>query len=83
MKSADPAYDHLNDPQERKWLTALDPQAVLANAHRMYDWMREQGIGADSYLRELAFTKASDALGVDYDVLYDAWLNEKPEGRRG
>lgn len=29
----------------------------------------------DSFTRELAFTKAADALGIDYDVLYTAWLN--------
>lgn len=74
------AYDHLDNPQEREWLTGLDPQAVLVNAHRMYDWMREQGVGADSYLRELAFTKAANTLGLDYEVLYNAWLNDTPLG---
>lgn len=71
-------YDFLDDTQEREWLTSLDPQVVLANAHRMYDWMAEQGIDTDSFLRELAFTKAAGALGVDYDVLYNSWLDEVP-----
>ncbi len=46
--------------------------------HRFYDYLTECGIPQDSYTRELAFTKASERLGVSYDVLYDAWLNEKP-----
>lgn len=74
-------YDFLDSPKEREWLTALEPQAVLDNAHRMYDWMTEQGIEQDSFLRELAFTKASEALGLDYDVLYQSWLDEIPVRR--
>lgn len=71
-------YDFLDDPQEREWLIGLDPKAVLANAHRIYDWMTEQGVDQDSFLRELAFSKAAEALGIDYDVLYNAWLNQTP-----
>jgi hypothetical protein len=71
-------YEFLDDASEREWLIGLDPQVVLANAHRMYDWMREQGVDVDSFLRELAFTKAAHTLGLDYDVLYNAWLNEVP-----
>ena len=71
-------YEWLTDPAERKWLTDVDPQAVKDNAHRFYDYLTEQGLGPDSYTRELAFQKAADALGLDYDVLYDAWLDEKP-----
>jgi hypothetical protein len=67
-------YSFLTDPAEIEWLTNVDPTAVLANAHRIYDFMAEGGISADSFTRELAFTKASEALGIDYDVLYDAWL---------
>lgn len=72
-----PDYSHLEDPAEREWLTNVDPKDVLNNAHRFYDFMREGGIPVDSYTRELAFTKASEALNVDYEVLYEAWLNEK------
>lgn len=72
-------YDFLDSVQEREWLTALDPKDVLANAHRWYEWVAQFGghLG-DSFIRELAFTKASEALGVDYDVLYNAWLNQVP-----
>lgn len=72
------AYAFLDSKQERDWLIALDPQDVHANAHRMYEWMAEQGIDRDSFLRELAFTKAAEALGIDYDVLYQSWMNETP-----
>ena len=51
---------------------------MRTNAHRMYAWMTEQGIDQDSFLRELAFTKAAEALDLDYEVLYQAWLNEAP-----
>ena len=71
-------YDHLDDPRERRWLSDLCPHDVVENAHRMYDWMRDQGIAPDSYLRELAFEKAATALTLDYDVLYNAWLAERP-----
>lgn len=71
-------YDFLDDPRERQWLIGLQPQAIAANAYRMYDWMTEQEIDPDSFLRELAFTKAADALGVDYDALYTSWLDEVP-----
>ena len=72
-------YEFLDSPREREWLTTLEPQVVLDNAHRFYDFMNEQdGISEDSFLRELAFTKASEALSIDYDVLYDAWVNETP-----
>lgn len=67
-------YSFLTDPAEIEWLTNVDSAAVLANAHRMYDFMAEGGMAPDSFTRELAFTKASDALGIDYDVLYAAWL---------
>lgn len=76
---AEPAEDefsHLDDPAERAWLRSVDPQAVMDNAHRFYDFMREAGIPVDSYTRELAFQKAAKALGVSYDVLYDAWIGE-------
>lgn len=76
--SADTQYAQLDDPGERAWLIALEPKDVVTNAHRMYDWMREQGVDVDSYLRELAFTKAADALGLDYETLYNAWLDERP-----
>lgn len=72
-------YDFLDDQTERDWLIALDPQVVLANAHHWYDWVAQFGgdLG-DSLIRELAFQKASDVLGIDYDVLYKSWLNEVP-----
>lgn len=71
-------YTHLDDPAEREWLTNVSPSDILRNAHRIYDFMREGGMPADSYTRELAFEKAGEVLGIDYDVLYDAWLNQRP-----
>jgi hypothetical protein len=73
-----PDYSFLTDPAEIEWLTNVDPAAVLTNAHRIYDFMTEGGMSPDSFTRELAFTKASDALGIDYDVLYTAWLEVTP-----
>jgi len=77
-EASDPRYAHLEDPAERKWLTNVSPADISRNAHRIYDFMREAGIPADSYTRELAFQKAAEALRIPYDVLYDAWLNETP-----
>jgi hypothetical protein len=71
-------YSFLDDPAEREWLINLDPKDVVAHAHRIYEFMREAGLPAESFIRELAFTKASDALGIDYDVLYTAWLDQVP-----
>lgn len=84
MTTTDPRYAHLTDPRERQWLTEVEPKEVLANAHRFYEWSAEQpllveaGLAFDSYTREQAFAKASEELGIHYDVLYDAWLNEVP-----
>lgn len=69
-----PDYSFLDDPAEIMWLTNVDPSEVLTNAHRMYDFMADGGMSPDSFTRELAFTKASEALGIDYDVIYTAWL---------
>jgi hypothetical protein len=71
-------YPFLADPAERDWLVNVEPKDVLANAHRMYEFMADTGQPAESFIRELAFTKASDALGIDYDVFYEAWLNQVP-----
>lgn len=71
-------FAHLSDPAERVWLTNVSPSDVLRNAHRIYDFMAEGGLPIDSYTREMAFQKASTALGIDYDVLYNAWLNQVP-----
>lgn len=71
-------YSWLDDPAERAWLIAVDPAAVLANAHRIYEFMAEGGMAPDSYTRELAFDKAAAVLKIDYEVLYQAWLDESP-----
>ena len=63
---------------EWEWLDKVSPADVHANAHRMYDFMHETGQPAESVVREAAFAKAAEALGIDYDVLYLAWVNEKP-----
>ena len=70
-----PDYSYLSDPAEREWLTNVVPADVLFNAHRIYDFMAEAGLPAESVVRELAFTKASDALGLSYEVFYQAWLS--------
>lgn len=71
-------YPFLDDPAERAWLTEVSPTDVRDNAHRMYEFMRETGQGAESFIRELAFQKAATALGISYETLYDAWLEERP-----
>lgn len=76
--ATDPRFAHLNDPAERAWLTNLAPSDVVTNAHRFYDYMGECGVPEDSYTRELAFAKAADDLGMDYDILYNAWLYQTP-----
>lgn len=73
-------YAYLDDPAEREWLTKVAPMDVLKNAHRIYDLMAEAGLSAESMIREEAFRKASHALIIDYDVFYQAWLNEMPVG---
>jgi hypothetical protein len=82
-RELDPRFAHLDDPAERAWLTHVPAADVLRNAHRIYEFMKEAGIPADSYTRELAFGKAAADLGVDYDVLHDAWLNDRPVGGSG
>lgn len=77
-ETAPGTYAWLDDRTERDWLMIVKPSRVLANAHRMYDFMRETGTPADSYTRELAFEKTAQALGIDGDVLYDAWVDGKP-----
>ncbi len=71
-------YDYLDDPTEREWLINVAPRDVLANAHRMYDFMAETGMAAESMIRELAFRKAAAVLDLDYDVLYTAWVDQVP-----
>lgn len=57
------------------------PQQVLDNAPRIYEYMNECGQEADSVSREALFDYAADALGVDYDVLYNKWISgAKPIG---
>jgi hypothetical protein len=46
---------------------------IKNNAHRFYDIYE-----VDSIDREHAFTFASEELGIDYGVFYNAWLKEKP-----
>jgi hypothetical protein len=56
----------------------LTPGAIADNAGRIYDWMREVGLAPDSATREALFAFAAEKFGVDYDVFYDAWLEERP-----
>lgn len=50
--------------------TAMD---IVKNAHKFYDVYP-----VDSSDREKAFLFARDELGIKYDDLYDAWLNDQP-----
>lgn len=50
--------------------TAMD---IVKNAHKFYDVYP-----VDSSDREKAFLFACDELGIKYDDLYDAWLNDQP-----
>lgn len=72
--------DPASDPAEVAWLAEVSPTAVRDNAHRMYEFMAETGQPAESFIRELAFSKASEALGLPYDAFYEAWLGETPIG---
>ena len=72
------SYPFLSDPDERQWLIEVSPEAVRDNAHRMYEFMAETGMSAESFIRELAFEKTSEALSIDYDILYNAWLHQRP-----
>jgi len=49
---------------------------IKANAHRIYEFLKEIGAQDDSIEREQYFTYASETLGLDYDVFYYAWLKE-------
>lgn len=50
--------------------TAMD---IVKNAHKFYN-----AYPVDSADREKAFIFASKELGIKYDDLYDAWLNDQP-----
>lgn len=54
------------------------PQAIAENTGRIYDWMGEIGLPAESDTREALFAFAAAALGLDYDDFYYAWLDERP-----
>jgi len=51
-------------------------EEIKANAHRIYDFLKEIGANDSSTERERYFTYASEKLGLDYDIFYRAWLNE-------
>jgi len=71
-------FDWLDDPAEIKWLTEVSPEDVRKNAYRIYEFLVEGGLPPDSVLREAAFEKAADALGIPYDDLYNSWLEQRP-----
>lgn len=51
------------------------PDKILENAPRIYEHMRDHGGMVDSVAREGLFTYASESLGLDYEVIYNKWLN--------
>ena len=48
------------------------------NAHRIYDYMVENGIGEDSWTRESMFDLASEYYDTSYEEFYQAWMEESP-----
>lgn len=78
MTASTTEYPFLDDPAEIEWLTTTSPEAIRDNAHRIYEFMGEGGLPSDSFTRELAFEKASKALGLSYETFYDAWMSESP-----
>lgn len=71
--------DNPNDQADPRHVRLVfRPGAIVGNAHRIYDYMTEHNIGPDSVTREAAFEYAVADTGLDYETLYDAWLNETP-----
>lgn len=64
------------DTDEAALRAICAPKKVAANAGRFYDYLRENGIAADSVTREAAFAYAASALDRPYDDFYDAWMEE-------
>ncbi len=62
----------------KKIKEAFTVEAINANTHRIYDWLKEQGTDEDSWSRELSFQYATGMTGRNYDVYYNAWLNGEP-----
>ena len=60
---------------------ALAPERIAGNAHRFYDYLKEQGLEDDTATREAAFTYAAKHYGVSYQRFYDAWLDERDLGQ--
>lgn len=48
------------------------------SAHNIYEAMEKNGILSDSWTRESLFQLASIYYDVDYDVFYNAWLEQRP-----
>jgi hypothetical protein len=65
----------LSEVPPKKFQEAFTPQLILDNAKNIYEYLGENGGEPDSVARESLFAYASAELGVDYDVLYDAWLD--------
>jgi len=52
-------------------------EEIKANAHRIYEFLKEIGEKDDSIERERYFDYASETLGLDYDLFYYAWRDDK------
>lgn len=48
------------------------------NAHRIYDYMNENGILEDSWTRESMFDVAAEYYGTSYEWFYQAWMQGVP-----
>jgi hypothetical protein len=52
--------------------TFMEVVQCLERGDNVYDFL---GGEADSIVRERVFEKCAELYGVDYDVIYDQWLN--------
>lgn len=69
-----PADNPEGSIDSRELRSAFRPGAIVGMAHRIYDYMGEHNVGVDSATREAAFAYAAADTGLDYEVIYNAWL---------
>jgi hypothetical protein len=87
MADSEIPYPFLDSDIERQWLVNVLPEFVRDNAHRIYEVMVDAGIGAESFIRELAFTKAIHTVGPDFTPVVDrqrlyGWADWTPGSAR-
>ena len=57
------------------------PEKIYAQAGRIYDYMSEHGTDEDSVSREALFVYASEELNIEYEELYNRWMNGETGGQ--